>query len=187
MATGAESDIDKAHGESPERPKVYLAGPGVFRPDAKAYGALLREKCDKRGLTGLYPLDNEISDGTKADTARQIFQANVAMIRQAHAIVANISPFRGPNMDPGTAWEIDYGAARGLPIFAWSSSASTLLERTQQHYRITTPTDPDGMHIEDFDGIENLMITQSSPSLHANEDEAIDACARQLAAEISSP
>jgi nucleoside 2-deoxyribosyltransferase len=165
---------------SGEPPKIYLAGPGVFRPDAIAYGALLQRKCDAHGLKGLYPLDNKITAQTPAETAAAIFKANVAMIDKAHGIVADISPFRGPNMDPGTAWEIGYGFAKNLPIFAWSSDASTLLERTQRYYRIDTTVDPAGLQIENFGGVENLMIMHASLSIHANDDDAIVACAKHF-------
>ena len=128
--------------------KGLLAGPGVFCPDALAYGAALQASCARRGLRGLYPLDNSVTPGTPEAMAAEIFRGNVAMIDEAQAIVADISPFRGPNMDPGTAWEIGYGAAWGLPIFAWSSNTSTLLKRTQRHYGINSATDPDGMTID---------------------------------------
>jgi nucleoside 2-deoxyribosyltransferase len=142
---------------SQQPPKIYLAGPGVFRPDAIAYGALLRAKCEQRGLRGLYPLDNTIKADTPEAAAAEIFKGNVGMIDDARGIVADISPFRGPNMDPGTAWEIGYGIARGLPVFAWSSDTSTLLQRTQRYFKSDNTVDPDGLMIEDFGGVENLM------------------------------
>jgi len=69
-------------------------------------------------LVGLWPLDNPVGVGLPAEQAASIFQANLAMIDQAQAVIADISPFRGPNMDPGTAFELGYAHARGLPIFA---------------------------------------------------------------------
>ena len=46
------------------------------------------------GLTGLYPLDNEI-DPAAADASLQIFRGNEAMMNEADAIIANLTPFRG--------------------------------------------------------------------------------------------
>ncbi|WP_425248814.1 nucleoside 2-deoxyribosyltransferase [Bradyrhizobium yuanmingense] len=83
----------------------------------------------KCGLEGLYPPDNSVSAGPLAEMAAEIFKGNGEMSDRAQAIVANISPFRGPNMDPGTPWEIGYGASRCLPFFAWSSSTLTLFQR----------------------------------------------------------
>ena len=52
------------------RPKVYLAGPDVFLPDAVSIGRRKKELCAHYGFEGLYPFDNEISGdhlGTRVD------------------------------------------------------------------------------------------------------------------------
>lgn len=164
--------------------KVYLAGPGVFLKKAKEYGAELRLLCEAAGLEGSYPLDNEIDGISGRPLAEAIFQANVDLINAASAVVAEISPFRGPNMDPGTAWEIGYATAKGLPIFIWTRDARTILERTRElspgetvggmHY------DQKGMHIENFDLIENLMIAAPADRVFKSAEEAIAACAKLL-------
>ena len=46
------------------RPRVYLAGPGVFRPDPVGFGEQLKAKCERVGLVGYFPLDNEIAQGS---------------------------------------------------------------------------------------------------------------------------
>ncbi|MHA2066225.1 MAG: nucleoside 2-deoxyribosyltransferase, partial [Candidatus Thorarchaeota archaeon] len=49
-------------------PRVYLAGPSVFRTDAKEYGEHLKKVAGKLGLNGEYPLDNKITfTGNKFD------------------------------------------------------------------------------------------------------------------------
>jgi nucleoside 2-deoxyribosyltransferase len=163
------------------KPRVYLAGPGVFRPDAKPFGETLKEKCARAGLVGCFPLDNEIGGETPRRRAELIYQANVELINATQAIIADISPFRGPNMDPGTAFEIGYGVAKGLPIFAWSTDPSHLLARTQRHggggcHMI----DANGWRIENFELVENLMIAVPSASISGSLDEAIAACAAAL-------
>ena len=40
------------------RPRVYLAGPSVFRPNAKAHLASLAALCERHGLTALLPTDD---------------------------------------------------------------------------------------------------------------------------------
>jgi nucleoside 2-deoxyribosyltransferase len=160
------------------KPRVYLAGPGVFRPDPVAFGRALKTKCGKAGLEGCFPMDSTIEEGTRLETARAIYLANVALIDSVQAVIADISPFRGPNMDPGTAWEIGYGIAKGLPVFAWSDDSRVLIERTERN----GDRDADGWHIENFGLSENLMIAMSSTSLHRTADEAIAACAAALRA-----
>jgi nucleoside 2-deoxyribosyltransferase len=166
------------------KPRVYLAGPGVFRPDAREFGQRLKAKCAQAGLVGCFPLDNDIAAGTPAETARAIYRANVDLIDTSLAIIAEISPFRGPNMDPGTAWEIGYGVARGLPVYAWSTDPNLLFARTEGHLgahpHAGTGHDQNGWIIENFGLIENLMIAVSAASLHATDDEAIAACAAGL-------
>jgi nucleoside 2-deoxyribosyltransferase len=161
--------------------RVYLAGPGVFRGDAKSFGDTLKEKCARVGLVGCFPLDNEVSGDTPRQKAELIYRANVDLINCAHAIIADISPFRGPNMDPGTAWEIGYGVAKGLPIYAWSTDLSHLLERTQRHAgKGVDVIDTNGWAIENFGLVENLMIAMSSVSISVSADDAILACAAAL-------
>jgi nucleoside 2-deoxyribosyltransferase len=75
--------------------KIYLAGPDVFLPDAVETGRRKVEVCTRHGLTGLYPLDNTV-DLAARDASLQIFRGNEAMMVEADAIIANLTPFRGP-------------------------------------------------------------------------------------------
>ena len=91
---------------------VYLAGPDVFLPDALQVGRQKTEICRRHGLIGLYPLDNVV-DRTATEASLQIFKVNEAMMDRADAIIANLTPFRGPGADAGTVYELGYMAARG--------------------------------------------------------------------------
>jgi nucleoside 2-deoxyribosyltransferase len=102
----------------PKAPKVYLAGPGVFRPEADRVAAHLKAECERLGLEGLWPADGP------GGTARLIFRANIALIRSADALIADISPFRGPHSDDGTAFEMGFAFALGKPVFAWAPPQS---------------------------------------------------------------
>ncbi len=92
--------------------KIYLAGPDVFLPDAIEIGRRKVEICARHGLTGLYPLDNVV-DLSASDASLAIFKANEAMMDAADAIIANLTPFRGPSADAGTVYELGYAAGRG--------------------------------------------------------------------------
>src|SRR5207244_2644061 len=81
--------------------KIYLAGPDVFLPDAVEIGRRKSEICAFHGVLGLYPLDNVI-DIEAADASLKIFKGNEAMMNAADAIIANLTPFRGPGADAGT-------------------------------------------------------------------------------------
>jgi nucleoside 2-deoxyribosyltransferase len=83
-------------------------------------------------------------------------------------------------MDPGTAWEIGYGFAKRLPVFAWTSDLEMLLARTQRYGGHADVFDERGMTIEDFGLTENLMIANSCVAILANDDATISACAAHL-------
>jgi nucleoside 2-deoxyribosyltransferase len=134
--------------------KLYLAGPDVFAPDAAARFEAMRAACRAAGFVPLTPVDNVLpSHLSGAALAAFIKRANVAMIRACDAVVANIAAFRGPNMDPGTAWEIGYAEALGKPVVLWSETPDLLNTRSGGG-----SVDADGWMIEDFGLAENLMI-----------------------------
>ena len=95
---------------------LYLAGPDVFLPDAIEIGRRKVALCEKHDATGLFPLDNEI-DLAAPDASLQIFRANQTMMDRADAIVANLTPFRGPSADAGTVYELGYMAGKGKRCF----------------------------------------------------------------------
>ena len=92
---------------------IYLAGPDVFLPDAVEIGRRKVEICARHGLIGRYPLDNPV-DLTAADASLRIYQGLETMMEDCSAIIANLTPFRGPGADPGTVFELGYMAAREI-------------------------------------------------------------------------
>ncbi len=129
--------------------KVYLAGPEIFFPNALAIGAQKKALCARYGFEGLYPLDADLPvRPTGPEVAMAIFQIDTAMMDEAGAIIANLTPFRSPSADPGTVFELAWMLARGKPAFGYSADPRPLHERTT----------PDGHMIEDFGLPENLMI-----------------------------
>lgn len=130
--------------------KVYLAGPDVFFKDST--GDKKKQLCLSYGLTPLFPLDNEI-DGV--NPAPEIFKANLAMIESCDAVLANISPFRGPSCDPGTAFELGYAIKAGKKVFCYSSDGRELKQRIEEDFPYYLK---DGMSIEDFGYVDNLMV-----------------------------
>ena len=59
----------------------------------------------------MYPLDNDI-DLAAADASLQIFRGNEAMMNEADAVIANLTPFRGPGADAGTVYELGLHGGR---------------------------------------------------------------------------
>jgi nucleoside 2-deoxyribosyltransferase len=142
--------------------KIYLAGPDVFLPDAIEIGRRKAAICARHGLTGLYPLDNAIDLAT-ADASLAIFKGNEAMMDAADAIIANLTPFRGPSADAGTVYELGYMAGRGKLCFAYSNDPALYAERVARSFAVKTAlgghlTDDDGLTVEDFGLPDNLMM-----------------------------
>jgi nucleoside 2-deoxyribosyltransferase len=140
---------------------IYLAGPDVFLPDALAIGRRKAEICARYGLRGLFPLDNAASLAAH-DASLQIFRGNEAMMNEAAAIIANLTPFRGPSADAGTVYELGYMAGRGALLLGYSNDIAPYIERVARSEPIETRDGmligADGLVVEDFGLPDNLML-----------------------------
>jgi nucleoside 2-deoxyribosyltransferase len=153
--------------------KVYLAGPEVFLPNAVEIGERQKALCRKYGIAGHFPLDAAInlSELAPQDAARKIFRANVEAIAAADAMIANMAPFRGPGMDGGTAFEMGYAHARGVPIHAYTNDPRTYLGRARalglvaRVDELGRSRDRGDLEIEDFGLVDNLMMACAASGL----------------------
>jgi nucleoside 2-deoxyribosyltransferase len=162
--------------------KIYLAGPDVFLPDALDIGRQKVDICARHGLTGLYPLDNAI-DLAAGDASLDIFKGNEAMMIAADAIIANLTPFRGPGADAGTVYELGFMAGRGKFCLGYCNDPTLYADRVRKFTTVKAQAerlvDTHGMTVEDFGLSDNLMM------IHALE---LHGCAlvtpRQMPADI---
>ena len=164
---------------STKLPTAYLAGPDVFYPNARAVG---KAKCDlllQHGITGHFPLDNEIPESP--EIAHEIFLGNIQLINRSSIVLANIIPFRGPSLDPGTAWEVGYAYANGIPVICYGSTG-TYLERCRTLGLESSDAgwDHAGMQIEDFSEPENLMISRCARQIVSSFEEAVQVAVKML-------
>jgi len=147
-------------------PRVYLAGPDVFLPDAAEVAARKKEICAACGLSGVFPTDPvELEELLALPEHRRIYRANEAHLRSCDAIIANLTPFRGPSVDPGTAYEVGFMRALGRPVFGYSTDARPFVARSIAHVGEAVVRtvegrwiDGDGLLIESFGLVENLML-----------------------------
>ncbi len=142
--------------------KIDLAGPDVFLPDALDIGRRKREICTRHGVTGHYPLDNLV-DLEAADASLQIFKGNQAMMDASDAIIANLTPFRGPSADAGTVYELGYMAGRGKLCLGYSNDPASYKTRAARFGTVTPSSDgrlidAQGLTVEDFGHPDNLMM-----------------------------
>ena len=122
--------------DSKKEYKVYLAGPDVFLPDpagkyANKRATIARFNAEVLGDAGfkfvaITPIDGEIDD-FKLDpaTAMKIFIANIKHMQNADFVIANMTRFRGPSMDVGTAFEMGYMYGLDKPVFGYYDIAET--------------------------------------------------------------
>ena len=145
------------------RPRAYLAGPEVFLRDAMEISRRKRELCERHGVVGVSPLDGEPSGATPRARGLSIHRANEHLIRDCDLLIANVTPFRGPHMDPGTAYEIGFMRALGRSVLAYTNCAPDLAVRLEARGPVRDRPDgeredAEGLLVEDFGFAENLMI-----------------------------
>ena len=147
--------------------RVYLAGPDVFLPDAIAWMERKKAICAGFHLTGVSPLDdlpNQPPEWVDLPNWRRIARRNEAHIRSCSAIIANLTPFRGPSADVGTVYEIGFARGLGLKVFGYATVATAFLDRTLSSIGGGRQDvdgswwDADGLQVEQFGLFDNLMI-----------------------------
>jgi nucleoside 2-deoxyribosyltransferase len=183
--------------------RVYLAGPDVFLPDALDVGRRKRDLCTRYGLTGLYPLDNAV-DTAAEDAPLRIFRGNEAMMIEADAIIANLTPFRGPGADAGTTYELGYMAALGKLCLGYSNDPSCYADRVRSFTDVNAQdgrlVDALGLTVEDFGLTDNLMMIHAldlhgcalvtprqAPTDIWHDLTAFETCVRIAAERLASP
>ncbi len=135
--------------------KIYLAGPEVFLPNPLAKGADKRAAIARFNdevlpdqnfrFSGLYPMSAESNYFTEDPpaTAMLIFRKAVDLMDAADLIIANVTRFRGPSADVGTAFEMGYMHAQHKPVFAYYSMQETYFTADQCESTVLDRTNPD--------------------------------------------
>jgi nucleoside 2-deoxyribosyltransferase len=128
---------------------VYLAGPDVFLPDSVEIGRRKQAICAAHGLEGRYPGEGIDLSALPVDAhARALFEGCVAMMDRCVAGLANLTPFRGPSADVGTAFEMGYLFGRGFPVFGYTAHVDDYASRVRD----------DVLLVEAFGLADNLML-----------------------------
>ncbi len=142
--------------------RVYLAGPDVFLPNPLARAERMRRICRRHGLHAVSPLDalaGEQTDPIEAADPAAIARRNEAHIRTCDAVIANLTPFRGPGADAGTVYEIGFARALGRPVFGYATAAAGYATRVRALPGSSHSHDAEGLAIESFGLFENLMVS----------------------------
>jgi nucleoside 2-deoxyribosyltransferase len=147
---------------------IYLAGPEVFLANAREVGGRKRAICTRHGLVGVFPADEEgICDAALPlpEQGLAISRAMERVMQSCDAMIVNLTPFRGPSADVGSAYEMGFMRALRRPVFAYTNDDRPFLDRVAGFCGGTVrlrPSgeheDPDGMAIEPFELHDNLML-----------------------------
>ena len=168
------------------RPRIYLAGPDVFRPDAAAHGRRLVAVCAQHGFDAVFPLDESLPAGLPGpEAARRIYQANIAHIEACDAVVANLDFFRGAEPDSGTCFEVGYAVARGKPVVAYLPEHGSFAERIRRRHPHAVGAglvDAAGWQLEEFGLPLNLMLAVPSRIVAGGLEAALAVLRTTLAA-----
>lgn len=147
--------------------RIYLAGPDVFLRDAVAIGGQKKALCKKYGFEGVYPFDAEadMAELPKMEAGIQIGLMNEKLISDCHAVIANLTPFRGPSADVGTAYEMGFARAAGLIVFGYTNKSAGFKTRTLRWLGQSARKeagnrfrDSNDMAVEDWGMVDNLML-----------------------------
>ncbi len=163
-----------------EKKKIYLAGFDVFYDNAIEVLNRKKALCDKYGFIGLAPLDNEVDfSQPKSKIRKIIYEANIKLMHEADILCVNLNAFRHGEPDSGTVFEIGYGVALGKDVYVYLDSDESMLEKTKAHddkcvYKDGLWFDKNGLIIEDFDGMFNLMINESTKIINGNLENVLE-------------
>ena len=191
------------------RPRAYLAGPMVFDPDPAALFARMKALCTRHGLEGVSPHDNQVGLEGHAPglpLAEAIVRADTALMREVECGLFCLDGFRrGPEMDPGTAFEIGFMHALGKPLCGWTRDVRDYPARVAAFFAETFGLalvaagpgaaggtsgglrDPDGVLVHSEGCVQNAMahggITVGGGVVVADAEweKAFEAAAAQLA------
>jgi len=162
-----------------KKKKIYLAGFDVFYTNALEILNKKKELCESYGFIGLAPLDNAVNFSLpKEEIRRVIYEANIELIKQSDILVVNLNSFRHGEPDAGTVFEIGYGVALGKAVYVYVDSTESMLEKTRAYDEHCEKVegvwlDAQGLMIEDFEGMFNLMITESTTIINGNLQEVL--------------
>ncbi len=148
-------------------PRIYLAGPDVFRPDSAQVFARLKASCARLGLAGIEPVAGDPALHGDA-LAQQLYDGNVARIQEADGVLANLADFRGLEPDSGTVFEVGYAIALGKPVAAYGVPPGSYAARVGAVRACVTDAQgvlreqADGTMVESLGQRLNLMLARSA-------------------------
>lgn len=132
-------------------------------------------------------MDNVLGDEQHGSIgqAAAIRAANMGLIKESDAIIANMTPFRGVSMDVGTAYEMGAAAALGKIVVGYTTDPRSFVEKIKAGFKVVRGADGrlrdgEGMAVEEFGAeegkglVDNLMMACGGEKLCGSAEEAIE-------------
>jgi nucleoside 2-deoxyribosyltransferase len=131
--------------------------------------------CARYGLEGVVATDflAGVQFAGKPADAAALFRERLKVVQGCDALVADLSPFRGPGMDAATAFEMGAMAALGKPVTGYTLDPAPYAERMARYHAEIDETlmrvgprlvNPAGAVIEDFNLPEAVLIAGAALS-----------------------
>lgn len=150
-------------------PRIYLAGPDIYHPQGLALAERKKAICERYGLEGVALSDflTGVQFTGKPNGAAALYRERVKVIEGCDAMIADMTPFRGPAMDPATAFAMGVMAGLGKPVVGFTLDPTPYAERIcALQDAIDAPTarvgtklvTSDGTAIEDFGVADAVMV-----------------------------
>ena len=128
------------------KPVVYLADFEMFLPTCEETVKYWKEVCDKYGFIGLFPGEGDPVEPGE-NYWQRVFEHDYTHMRNCDMCIAQLDDWRGHECDSGTAFELGWFIAKGLPSYGFYTGKSPLMARDIE--KGSDGYDKDGYAIED--------------------------------------
>jgi nucleoside 2-deoxyribosyltransferase len=104
--------------------QIYLAGP-LFSKAERDFNVLLRDRLVEMGFSVFLPQEdgNDTESSRMEDRQKNIFDNDVSGIDNSDIVLAVLDG--GSDVDSGTAWEMGYAYAKGIPVLGLKTDFRT--------------------------------------------------------------
>ncbi len=144
---------------------IYLAGPALPLVHEAPVAAAAQLMVEAAGYAAVRLDEDALVERSPSEAmAREIYAQRVARMRQADAAVVNLTPFRGPHCDPGTAFEAGFFSGLGKPVFAYMNlfSEEEAELKSRVDFYVGAEVDEAGVWRDDFGApIEDYGLPES--------------------------
>lgn len=130
------------------RPVVYLADFEMFLPTCEETVAYWKKTCEKYGFIGLFPGEGDPVEPGE-DFWKRVFLHDYDHMKNCDMCIAQLDDWRGHECDSGTAFELGWYIAKGMPAYGFYGGKSPLKERNIEKDEHDLSFDKDGYMIED--------------------------------------